>query len=756
MSSCFGGRKKRSVRLGEDEPLLPIYEDDTVLQRRVHGKLHTYQMFRALSKGYMPSTEQAIINLRTLLSSDAFLSPDIPGLSESGRLLTKRTKQWLTEFIHLLANKNGEDQIQDFIWYLLHAKIRVNTGHMVANATSTATSSRAKADARAAYESLKTVGGLLLTNSDFRLFLSDLNKIGRQVFADTAITLSTVAEDAARQIEPSSENGAGTSDVPSKSNGDQEETISKDDLVAEAAEIGDVVTNGLKKTGQEAVASSKEHVSGEEKDTLLRRLKQAVLKLRKRPDYSDSANTITRLIQRYAEIYSRAVDETVSSVQDDIETNKALDRAVKNAWQVLSAFGDKDAWKELEVCFKRVVAHSQKDPEFESLISEIAESIQNMLTDPDFFESAGRKIDELKEKSKETGTDSPLRKDVDNLVRQARVTFDSVANDEDVSKLLKTTMQIWSILSPTHETTNHELLVDTYSVFIPLLIKTVQYIPIPRLEISVPEADLLLENLILEPGRTINSTSFLPFLLDIQTHNSISLRAARFRNVTRVATLVTVNLKGLSIRGEEIGFWLRARKGVFLHLADEGIASFELDERGIDISLNIEIGEERLEQILTLKDVRVKIHHLSYTLRRSKFACLAWLFKPLLRPLVRKVLEKYISAGIADFFHATNRELVFARERLRATRISDPQDLRTFFKAVMTRLTPEYDPDIYANVGVTGGAEQRGNVFAGVYAPGSVVKLWNEQATRAGDTVDDNEIGGWRNEVFDVHARNLA
>ena len=146
---------------------------------------------------------------------------------------------------------------------------------------------------------------------------------------------------------------------------------------------------------------------------------------------------------------------------------------------------------------------------------------------------------------------------------------------------------------------------------------------------------------------------------------------------------------------------------------------------------------------------------MSYNLRKSKFACLAWLFKPLLRPVLRKVLERQIAIAIGDFFHAANRELLFARERLRATRISDPQDLRTFVKAVVTRLTPEDDPDLYTNIGVRGGAGERGNVFAGVYAPGSMVKLWDEEGARAGEVVDDNAVKGWRNEIFDVQARNL-
>ncbi|KAL3418924.1 hypothetical protein PVAG01_09145 [Phlyctema vagabunda] len=742
MSSCFGSRKSRS---GDTQPLLPQYEDDTTLQRRLHQKLHSYQMIRALSKGYMPSTEQLIINLRTLLASDV-LNPETPGLSDSGRQLLKLSKRWLTNFIELLRNKNDQDQIQDFIWFLIHARISVDVPDLIETATTT----RAKADASAAYQSIRTVGSLLLTNSDFRIFLSDLNTIGRQVFADTANTLSTVAEDAAKQIEPSAEDKE-TIKNPGSEEGQE---ITADELGGEAAEIGAVVTNGFKKTGKEAGASLKENITGDQKETLLYRLKAAVTKLRKRNDYSDSVSTIGLLIQRYAKVYSRAVDDTISTVQEDVDTNEELDRAVKNAWSLVSSFGDQDAWKELEKRVNKAMEHSQKDPEFENLMGEVAASIQKMLTDPDFFESAGNKVDELKEKSKEVGTESPLRQDVDALLQQARKTFDSVFNDIDVHNLLETSLKLWSILNPINTTSTSELLTDSYSVFIPLIVSAIQYIPIPRLEIAAPEISLLLENLILEPGRTINQTSFLPFRLFVQTYNDLSITKARMRTVSKVTSLVTIKLQGLSIRADEVGFWLRAHKGLF-RLGDEGIASFELDDRGIDIELDVEIGKDRLEKILSLRDVRVKIHHLSYTLRKSKFACLAWIFKPILRPIIRKVLEKQLSTAIADGIHAANRELLFARERLRATRISDPADVRTFLKAVLTRLTPEDDPDLYTNVGVTGGSNERGNIFAGVYAPGSVVKLWNEEAARAGEVVDDNADKGWRNEIFDVQSQGL-
>ena len=114
------------------------------MERAVHQKLHTYLMIRALSEKYMPSTEQTVANLRTLLASD-ILNSNKPSLSDSGRLLQKHLKQWLTDFIELLRHKNNDDQVQDFIWFLSKSRVSLDTNDLV-NATSSA---KSKADASA-------------------------------------------------------------------------------------------------------------------------------------------------------------------------------------------------------------------------------------------------------------------------------------------------------------------------------------------------------------------------------------------------------------------------------------------------------------------------------------------------------------------------------------------------------------------------------------------------------------------------------
>ncbi|KAK3074925.1 hypothetical protein LTR53_002236 [Teratosphaeriaceae sp. CCFEE 6253] len=746
LSTCFGLSKSDD---DERTPLLPQYEQDTTMQRELHQKLHSYQMFRAMSKGYLPSTEQTIINLRTFLASD-ILNASNPDLSDSGRKLIKYTRQWLQDFMDLLQHKNERDQIQDVIWFLSKSKISVD----VEDLADRAKKSKARADTVAAYESVKTVGSLLLTNSDFRVFLDDLTVVGKEVFSESAFKLSEVANKAGKQLEPSEEKKQQVSKPGADANGD---APSAQDLGSNAADVGGVVLNGTAEVAKTAAHSAGDKLAGDEGQTMLNRLKQAVLKLRQRTDYSESVSTLGTLIQRYAIVYSRAAEEVTNAAAEDTYKNAETDRAMHNAWVLVTSFGDKKEWDKIEELFHKVMEHKQSNPHFEDMMRDVGDSLQKLLTDPDFFDHAQDKFQELREKSQNGGMDSAVSHDIQALLQQIEVTFRSVIQDEDIHKLLTTSYRLASILSPPSMASNPELLQDAINVFVPLLIAAIQYIPIPRLEVSTPDVDLLLENLIVEPGKTVNQTSFLPYRLKVETYNDFELRKAKFRTTTSATSLMTIKIDGLSARADDIGFWLRAHSGIF-RLADEGIASFALDERGIDIHLDVEIGKEKLEQLLTLKAVRVHVHKLNYHLRKTKFSWLGFLIKPILRPIMRKVMEKQLATALADFFHTANRELLYARERLRATRISNPDDLLTFFKAVAARLQADEDPDVYTRIGVdapSGGMVKK-NVFSGVYAPGSVVKVWHEEAERAAEHVDDFSQDGWRNEIFDTHVRTMT
>jgi len=110
-------------------------------------------MMRALSKGYMPSNDQLIVNLRTLLASDVLNTSDAE-ISDSGRLLVKFGKRWVNQFIELLLHKNSEDQIQDFIWFLTQSKITVDAKDIAKRSQKI----KARADTAAGMLSSYTIG----------------------------------------------------------------------------------------------------------------------------------------------------------------------------------------------------------------------------------------------------------------------------------------------------------------------------------------------------------------------------------------------------------------------------------------------------------------------------------------------------------------------------------------------------------------------------------------------------------------------
>ncbi|KAJ5815194.1 hypothetical protein N7474_006971 [Penicillium riverlandense] len=729
---------------GETEPLLPRYEDDTSRQRQLHQKLHSYQMLRALSEGYMPSTEQTIANLRTLLASD-ILNIRNQEIGSVGRQLVRDCRLWIQVFIEFVLDKNSEDRLQEFLWHLARSRASLDSSRVSQQAGQI----KARADTKAAYDSFRTVGALLLTNADFRLFVDDVATVGRQIFADTASSLSETSKQVAEQVQPSEQEQAAVQGAGA----DKGRAVSGEEIKDEAAHVAEVAGEGVARTSRQAVESAKEHLSGQERDTLLYRLKQAVLKLRERSDYSDSVSTLSHLVQRYAKLYSSAAEETASAAQEDIDVNADLKQAVDQFWELLRLFGSAEEWDRLRQKFHNVLRHANKDPEFERLIEEAGASLRDMLTDPGFFDAAPQKLDELKERSEKVGSETNLRRDVDEFLAQTKRTLHMVPDDPAVSKVIGATKKLYQDAWDAYNDKKTDLPADLANVFLPLFLRSIQYIPIPRLEVSAPELDLLVENIILEPGHTVNYSSFLPYRMHIGTRNDIDIvKKHSKRTETGIKTAFTATVQGLNISAQDFGYWLRTRAGLIFHLKDEGIASFYLDRRGIDISLDVEIGRGSLEQIFTLRGVRVRIHKLDYKVQRSKWRFLLWLVKPFVKHLVRRVLEKKIAEEIVAAAFALNRELVFARERLRAARIANPQDLATFVRAVLARLKPAPNLDVEARVGIDA---PRTGVFKGVYAPGSIVKTWHEEATRAQEAIEDgDESHGlqrtWRNDIFDV------
>lgn len=636
-------------------------------------------------------------------------------------------------------------------------------------------------------KSLQTVTSLLLSNNDFRLFLADLKQLGSKVSADSAFAVSSAANEVGTKLQ-ASEPAEGSSSAKGKGleNGTEEGP-------AVGAEPEQPATQVLADAGAQVAVETRDSLAGRlgggEGDRLLARLHGAVLGLMQRQEYRDSAPILADFAKQVVQAYARSLEETVDAVRDDVNENAAVDRALAAAWKLARSFGDKQEWDALEASARQLVhTHGRQNADLERFAAELGDTLHHMLTDPDFFADGakarlGRLADHAGLGEDADGGDSnntlaALRHDVAAVLGHLHSCILSAARDPSLSALFSTGAQLVALLSPLSPDAADpgSLLADALAVFAPRLISLVQCIPIPRFELTSPDLDLLLEPLILEPGGHGDQPSFLPRRIKVSTYSDAEVRLRQpprsssssqlltLPRVSAAAALVTVvrfELQGLSLAAEDVGFVLRAHKGLLLRFAASGVASAAVD--GLDVAVEVEIRRDRAEQVLRLRDVIVRLRGLDYTFGHNKLGFFATLIKPLLRPVLERVVEVELGGAIAGGLQSLNAELVAARERLRAAQAAakGPADWRALLRALAARWTSpgfEEDEDAgAAHVRVAWSANQgpaAGGVFEGVYAPGSLVKVWREEQLAAEDAKKTAPKAGgkgdWRSPVFDA------
>ena len=236
------------------------------------------------------------------------------------------------------------------------------------------------------------------------------------MFKDSAFAISKAADKVGNEI---GEGGHTMKEI------DAGEAPSQEELVEGLENATKVVGNQAVEVGKETQQSVAEHLGGDERETLINRLKSAVGKLRQRPDYSDSVSTITTLIKRYAKVYSQAAEDAVTAIQEDVSANDETSKMLENLWALASSFGDKKEWEELQQRFKKLAEHRKNSPEFEEVMNEVGDSVEKVFQDPDFLQNANQKVGELRKKFNDIGGDSTLRSDIERLIEQVQTTFTS-------------------------------------------------------------------------------------------------------------------------------------------------------------------------------------------------------------------------------------------------------------------------------------------------------------------------------------------
>lgn len=200
------------------------------------------------------------------------------------------------------------------------------------------------------------------------------------------------------------------------------------------------------------------------------------------------------------------------------------------------------------------------------------------------------------------------------------------------------------------------LIQDIIQTILPSLLTHISYVPLPRIEYTDPEVDLVVENIAVAP------INLLPNVLEFDAHNYV--KASAFKGIdSRHRHSFKLTLSQIHLEMRDVYFQINKKSG--MKLKEHGVADIFLGGKGLTVTANIEGGNEargrRSRNVFIVKETKAHIDNLDFALRQSKHNIAAKVFKPLVKPIVKKQIAKAVEQAIRDALEKLNEQLTSAR-----------------------------------------------------------------------------------------------
>lgn len=189
------------------------------------------------------------------------------------------------------------------------------------------------------------------------------------------------------------------------------------------------------------------------------------------------------------------------------------------------------------------------------------------------------------------------------------------------------------------------LVKDLSSVILPAAFERVRYVPIPRIEVSDPQIDAIVENLVIE------SDNLMPNSLEITSDNYF--RWARKNISSTNKNKIEVAVSGVQMDLRDVSYYVKRKQG-FPSITDKGIFDLFFGGSGLTFKVGLETADkgDKTHHFFKVTTVKVDIKNLNIKLKQSNHKLLFNFFKPTLlravRPAVMKVIEKQIKDTITQ------------------------------------------------------------------------------------------------------------
>jgi len=219
------------------------------------------------------------------------------------------------------------------------------------------------------------------------------------------------------------------------------------------------------------------------------------------------------------------------------------------------------------------------------------------------------------------------------------------------------------------------LLKDVTEVIIPGIFENTRYVPIPRIEMSDPMVDVVVENLVIE------SDNLFPNALEFGSDNYYRFGRKSIKNHRENKVMIAGS--GIQMDLRDDAYYVKKKQG-FPSITDKGVMDIILAGDGFSFKMAARNAQKTdRTHFIAVDKVDVVIKSLQIKVKKSNHKLLFSIAKPLLlkvmKPVIQKVIEKQIKANFekADaYLYSIYQEVQRGKESAK----QNPEDAQNIYQ----------------------------------------------------------------------------
>ncbi|PWN28503.1 hypothetical protein BDZ90DRAFT_238789 [Jaminaea rosea] len=669
----------------------------------VDRKIRFYGVIQAFREGRYPDNRQ----IDETLSFVEKNSPvNLEELSEDGRKLVQDFRAIIHTARQMVQDKNASEEIQNFLYASRKAAVADNAG-----VKSSLSKDDARKDAETAGEAFRTIIKLFLRNGEFRKLVNDAGVMGRDIFADAAVKASDMArpdeeklaqvdqpapdnefhddipqalktkspeEKEAAQKEKEAEKAAAKARAQQAANNidpnDPTNQQSKNAVNAQAQEQKEVLLSKIPQEHKDRINEHKDKTANyfkekfpeERRDHYIFRLKKVLVECQRHRDWQDAITYILNTLENYKG-HANDIHTQVEGSAKNVRGEGNIQTAENAFRTLLERFANGRPTQPFMNAVDQIYTDVKNDPELKDWFKRLDSYIRRALLEPGYVmkDDADREARQLVESGKKffvasEGRDQGKYKPHVDALWDELTTFTKGMSEDPLNvkfgeqwKTLFNDLIYDSRGSPKFKAA---LLQDIVQTILPQLLRHVSFVPLPRIEYTDSEVDLVVENIAVAP------INLLPNLFEFEAKNYV--KASAFKGIdNRHHHSFKLTLSQVHLEMRDVYFQINKKTG--MKVQEHGVADVLLGGKGMTVTAHIEGGNEprgrRARNVFVVKQVKAQIDNLDFAIRKSKHDLAIKIFRPLAKSIIKKQVAKAAEAGIRDALEKLNDQLTEAR-----------------------------------------------------------------------------------------------